>query len=130
MTTEQFGEGLAGGGVDRLGGLGARAEDPDRHAAGGGVRAQYRKRVAVSAIDQGGDRTLVIQAPAPIRGLLVGGLRRRSARSAHDPSSRSRSSTPRIGMAIRYSTEERRVGDECVSTVRSRWPQDHYKKKE
>src|SRR3546814_1004109 len=36
MTTEQFGDGLAGGGVDRLSGLGARAEVPYRNAAGGG----------------------------------------------------------------------------------------------
>src|SRR3546814_17123947 len=26
-------------------------------------------------------------------------------------------------------SEERRVGKECVSTCRSRWPPDHYKKK-
>src|SRR3546814_12523829 len=104
MTTEQFGEGLAGGGVDRLGGLGARAEDPDRHAAGGGVRAQYSKRVAVSAIHPGGDRTLALQAPAPHRGILVRGLRPHLAPSAHAASSRTRSTTPQIGRGISLAT--------------------------
>src|SRR3546814_17339029 len=30
---------------------------------------------------------------------------------------------------IKKRSEERRVGKECVSTCRSRWPPDHYKKK-
>src|SRR3546814_13498397 len=29
------------------------------------------------------------------------------------------------GMAVEYKSEERRVGEECVSTVRSRWSADH-----
>src|SRR3546814_13908922 len=33
------------------------------------------------------------------------------------------------GQAIEDGSEERRVGKECVSTVRSRWAPDHLKKK-
>src|SRR3546814_20347812 len=34
-----------------------------------------------------------------------------------------------VGVPIRERSEERRVGKECVSTCRSRWSPDHYKKK-
>src|SRR3546814_11378780 len=34
-----------------------------------------------------------------------------------------------ISLWVRFRSEERRVGKECVSTCRSRWSPDHYKKK-
>src|SRR3546814_12411905 len=36
---------------------------------------------------------------------------------------------PQRGVIIANRSEERRVGKECVSTCRSRWSPDHYKKK-
>src|SRR3546814_16918999 len=35
-----------------------------------------------------------------------------------------------IPIVRRFRSEERRVGTECVSTCRSRWSPDHYKKKQ
>src|SRR3546814_20800095 len=32
-----------------------------------------------------------------------------------------------VGQALAHRSEERRVGKECVSTCRSRWPPYHYK---
>src|SRR3546814_18159599 len=34
-----------------------------------------------------------------------------------------------VGRRLRWRSEERSVGNECVSTCRSRWSQDHEKKR-
>src|SRR3546814_11183066 len=57
-----------------------------------------------------------------------------SARSMYEPLNKLKFATlssyygqSRAG--IKYRSEERRVGKECVSTCRSRWSPEHYKKK-
>src|SRR3546814_19885940 len=73
------------------------------------------------------------RAPPPTPDRRSRGGTRRSARAhrCRRPSA-GRTDTPcrnllEPGRSIR--SEERRVGKECVSTCRSRWSPDHYKKK-
>src|SRR3546814_19925865 len=57
----------------------------------------------------------------------VSGFRRAGARAAY--AADRLSGRRRLGSRHERRAEERRVGEECVSTCRSRWSQYHYKKK-
>src|SRR3546814_11258175 len=65
----------------------------------------------------------------PCRGAGGGAARRRRGRKIVGRRADRRSDRARRRSCDGNSSDERRVGKECVSTCRSRWAPDHYKKK-
>src|SRR3546814_19253969 len=93
------------------------------HEAGDVKRTRHQRRLALDFRNHLGRQRIRRQAASGIAGMYP-----RLFDMFHDSADEH---LPAVGQAIAIDrSEERRVGEECVSTCRTRWSPDHYKKKQ